>query len=137
MGIPHRLAAEYPTRCLQLLAAAEPQARERNLVGSFALLVAASVLTIPFERARAKHFLHRERDDRMTVMISELNKVMFVDAPFWNGAKPVGWRQSHIVQNFDAPDDWVGRDGKHPFANGAQDFLSDKTAASVLRVLRN
>jgi len=124
-------------RCLQLLTAAEPYARKANLVGSFALLTAAAVLTIPLERARAKHFLHRERDLELTTMIGGLEKVLFCDAPFWGAEPPVGWRQSHIVKSFDAPAEWVARDGKHPLAEDSEDFLPKKTAIAVLRALRN
>lgn len=137
MGIPHRLAAEYPTRCLQLLNAAEPYAREANLIGSFALLTATAILTIPFERSKAKHFLHGERDLELTKMIGGLEKVSFCDAPFWDNQPPTDWRQSHITMNFNTPEEWVARDGKHPLAEGAQDFLPDKKAAAVLRALRN
>lgn len=81
MGIPHRLAAEYPTRCLQLLNAAEPMHVK-------ALLTAAAILTIPFERSKAKHFLHGERDLELTKMIGGLEKVSFCDAPFWDNEPP-------------------------------------------------
>lgn len=39
--------------------------------------------------------------------------------------------------NFNTPEEWVARDGKHPFAEGTQDFLPDEKAAAVLRALRN
>ncbi|TPN29154.1 hypothetical protein [Mesorhizobium sp. B1-1-6] len=137
MGIPHRLAAEYPNRCLQLINAVEGFAREHSLVGSFSLLAAAAVLTIPFERAQARHFLHRERDDQMTAAIDQLSKVKFASAPFWQGEGPVDWRQSHIKENANSVEHWVARDGKHPLAKDGQDFLPGKRAAEVLRVIRN
>ncbi|TIV37005.1 MAG: hypothetical protein E5V91_19715 [Mesorhizobium sp.] len=137
MAIPHRLAAEYPRRCLQLINAVEGFAREQRLVGSFSLLAAAAVLTIPFERAQARHFLHRERDDQMTAAMGQLSKVKFVEAPFWQGEGPVEWRQSHIVKNADSVEHWVARDGKHPLAKDAEDFLPGKSAGDVLRALRN
>ncbi|TPM92338.1 hypothetical protein [Mesorhizobium sp. B2-1-5] len=107
------------------------------MVGSFSLLAAAAVLTIPFERAQARHFLHRERDDQMTAAIDQLSKVKFASAPFWQGEGPVDWRQSHIKENANSVEHWVARDGKHPLAKDGQDFLPGKRAAEVLRVIRN
>ncbi|SFP58347.1 hypothetical protein SAMN03159463_04510 [Mesorhizobium sp. NFR06] len=137
MAIPHRLAAEYPSRYLQLINAVEGFAREQRLVGSFSLLAAAAVLTIPFERAQARHFLHRERDDQMMAAIGQLSKVKFVEAPFWQGESPGDWRQSHIVKSADSVEHWVARDGKHPLAKDAEDFLPRKRADEVLRAIRN
>jgi hypothetical protein len=137
MGVPARLAAEYPRRCLQLIEALESVAREEQLVGSFALLAAASVLTIPFERARSKHFLHRDHDDDLTAAVEALGKVKFSRAPFWEGDAPVGWRQSHIVQNVDSVAAWIDRDGRHPLDSGAQNFIEGKTSTEVIRVIRN
>jgi hypothetical protein len=48
--IPQRFVTEYPERCGQLLQMLEPQAREHDLLGSFALLVASAAFTIPFAR---------------------------------------------------------------------------------------
>lgn len=137
MGIPNRLAAEYPIRCLELIKSVESYARDRKLLGSFSLLAAAAVLTIPFERAKTKHFLHRAVDDPMTKLVDGLDKVKFVKAPFWGGREPVDWRQSHIVANVNSVEQWIARDGKHPFARDAQDFLPKKTASEVLRIIRN
>lgn len=137
MGIPNRLAAEYPIRCLELIRSVEDYARDRRLIGSFSLLVAAAVLTIPFERAKTRHFLHRPVDDPMTQLVDGLEKVKFVNAPFWGDQPPVDWRQSHIVANVNSVEHWIARDGKHPFAQDAEDFLPKKTASEVLRIIRN
>jgi hypothetical protein len=48
--IPHRFVTEYPERCGQLLLDLEPYARKRNLLGSFALLIASAAFTIPYAR---------------------------------------------------------------------------------------
>ena len=75
MAIPTRFSIDYPQRCLELVSQLEEYAREQHLVGSFALLAASSVLTIPFERARAKHFLHRDKDNPLTEAIKSLGRV--------------------------------------------------------------
>jgi hypothetical protein len=44
--IPNRFVTEYPVRCLELLDAMQPIAEARDLLGSFALLTAASILNM-------------------------------------------------------------------------------------------
>lgn len=62
--IPQRFATEYPERCGQLLEMLEPQAREADLVGSFALLIASAAFTIPFGRiVEVDHPLGRQEPD--------------------------------------------------------------------------
>src|SRR5262245_1216248 len=133
MGIPTRLSIEYPQRCLELVDAVEDYARERRLVGSFALLAASSVLTIPFERAKTKHFLYRESDNPLTMAMKSLDRVKFPAAPFWSGDGPADWRQGHIVTSFNEPAGWVGTDGIHPFEADAENVIGRKTASEVLR----
>ena len=58
--IPARFDVEYPERCRQLLEALEPIARKDKLLGSFSLLVAAAMFTIPYERLKARHPLARQ-----------------------------------------------------------------------------
>lgn len=137
MGMPTRFSLDYPTRCLQLIESFEQRARDQRLVGSFSILAGSSVLNVPFERADAQHFLRRESDDDLTAAMRELRKVKFSQAPFWHGREPEGWRQSHLVENFNAPDQWIGGDGANPFADGAENVIGKKTAHEVLRVLRN
>jgi len=47
MTIPARFVVEYPERCLDLIDALEPTARQRELVGSFSLFVCGSGLCHP------------------------------------------------------------------------------------------
>ena len=110
MGVSTRFATVYPERCLELVREFEGYARDRRLVGSFALLAAASVLTVPFERAKAKHFLHRGQDDVLTANLDSLDKVSVVDAPFWEGEAPGDWRMARIQENWNEVRSW--RDGK-------------------------
>jgi hypothetical protein len=115
----------------------EERARDRALVGSLSLLAAASVLTVPFERARDGHFLLRDVDSELVGMMDALKKVKFVVAPFWNGEGPVNWRQTRIVANFNDSDGWIDGQGKHPFATDAENVIAKKDASEVLRVIRN
>jgi len=50
--IPARVVFEYPQRCLQLIEAIEKVAMDRNLVGSFSLLIAPSLFVIPYARTK-------------------------------------------------------------------------------------
>lgn len=137
MGIPTRFSTEYPARCLELIGILEAYARDRRLVGSFSLLAAASVLTVPFERARDEHFLHHNKDNALTEAIHSLRKTSFADAPFWSGAGPADWYQGHIVANCNEPDRWTDRDGKWPFDPIATNVIGKKSASEVLRAIRN
>ena len=82
--IPARFVVEYPQRCLDLIEAPEPTARQRELVGSFSLLVAAAVFVIPYERMGSqKHPLHRAaRDADLFRALKSLRKKPFITAPF-------------------------------------------------------
>ena len=95
MTIPSRFAIEYPQRALQLIKLFESRARQQDLLGSFGLLAAAAVLTIPYERMKAAHFLHDELQDHdLAAQIKKLEKVKFLSAPFWGDEAPGEWRQS-------------------------------------------
>ena len=59
MGIPTRFAIEYPQRALRLIKMLELDARKHDLLGSFGLLAASAILTIPYERMQIRHFLTR------------------------------------------------------------------------------
>jgi hypothetical protein len=86
MGVPSRFAIEYPQRALELIELFEDKARRRDLVGSFGLLAAAAVLTIPYERMKASHFLHDEEQDHdLAAHIKKLEKVKVLSAPFLGG----------------------------------------------------
>jgi hypothetical protein len=137
MGIPARFASEYPGRCLQLIDALEDYARSERLLGSFSVLAASAVLTIPFERASAKHFMFRDKDDRLSAAMSGLSKLKFAAAPFWDKEGPGEWRHVHIVEGANDSNAWVGVNGIHPFDAKAQDTIHKKSASEVLRAIRN
>lgn len=138
MGVPDRFAIEYPRRALELIGMLEASARENSLLGSFGLLAASAVLTIPFERMRTSHFLHDQaRDDDLVKNLKALEKAVFLKAPFWRGAPSNGtWRQSRIVSTVDKVRNWVDPDGRDPRSEEA-DTIQSRKASEVLRVLRN
>ncbi|NKC23516.1 hypothetical protein HED50_23675 [Ochrobactrum oryzae] len=75
MGVPDRFAIEYPQRALQLIELLEEPARKHDLLGSFGLLAAAAILTIPYERMRASHVLvDGERDVDLVKSLKTLEK---------------------------------------------------------------
>jgi hypothetical protein len=95
--IPQRFVTEYPERCGQLLQMLEPQARERDLIGSFALLVASAAFTIPFARMTEKQHPTGKPEPALFSAIEGLKKSSFLDAPFWNGVKPSFFRSAKIL----------------------------------------
>jgi hypothetical protein len=140
MGIPSRFAIEYPQRALKLIAMLELRARHRELLGSFGLLAASAVLTIPYERMKSQHFLHKQDiDSDLAGALKRLQKTAFLQAPFWEKKIPGNWWQSRIFSAVQNVDGWRDKQGLHPFADGAVSKLTDqsRTADEVIRVLRN
>jgi hypothetical protein len=91
--IPQRFVVEFPNRCLKLLELLEPQARNMELVGSFALLVATAAFLIPYERMKDSNLMRKGEDDDLTKALRQLDKKQwFVTAPFWFGADVGSWR---------------------------------------------
>ena len=140
MGVPTRFAIEYPQRVSQLLDVLEPEARRRDLLGSFGLLAAMAVLTIPYERMQARHFLHRpDVDSDLSAAYKKLEKEGFKNAALWRGANPGNWREFRIAaETVNQPARW--RDvhtGCHPFDPEAKDVIDDHEAEHVIRLLRN
>lgn len=95
--IPERFVTEYPERCGQLLDMLEGPARDADLLGSFALLVASAAFTIPFARmSEEKHALGRPEDE-LFAAVEALKGDAFHEAAFWNGAKPSFFRYAVIL----------------------------------------
>jgi hypothetical protein len=140
IGIPSRFAIEYPQRALQLIEMLEPRARNRDLVGSFGLLAASAVLTIPYERMQSRHFLHQAGEDGdLAGALQTLKTVPFYQAAFWRAEAPGPWWQSRIVSAVEKVDDWRDEDDRHPLSIDAANRISDRkrSADDVIRVLRN
>src|SRR4051794_31757028 len=113
--IPTRFVTEYPLRCLELIDALEPIARRKDMLGSFALLAAASIFTIPHERMKARHPLSDlEREGALCAALAQLERQLFMQCVIWQG-RPVGaWRFSRIRTDANRPNQWVDEGGHHP-----------------------
>lgn len=136
--IPARFVVEYPERCRELLEVLEPIARQRELLGSFSLLVAAAMFTIPYERLKAKHPLARE--DREQPFYEALRRVegqKFLKAEFWTAPTADEWRFSRIMTRPGSTYGWKDEDGVHPMRPDARNTIAKRTANDVLRVIRN
>jgi hypothetical protein len=130
--IPERFVTEYPKRCGQLLDLLERPARDADLLGSFALLVASAAFTIPFARmSEEAHPLGRPEDGIFNA-IENLKKHAFVNAPFWDGAKPAFFRYATIVTNVEDSIGWRNERGEHPLRS-----TETKDANLILRSIRN
>jgi hypothetical protein len=115
----------------------EPQARKEKLVGSLALLVASAAFTIPYERMKNCHPMHKVGDDDLTKALYDLQTCPFLAAPFWAGADPGSWRFSRIMEHANNTWRWVDPDAKHPMSGDAANSIENRKAEEVLRVIRN
>jgi hypothetical protein len=132
MGVPDRFVTEYPARCRQLLDMLEGPARDADLVGSFALLVASAAFNIPFARMVEKAHPLGAPEDKLYDAVEGLKKTAFVEAPFWDGAKPAFFCYAKIVNSAEDSVRWHDASGKHPLAS-----TESKDANTVLRTIRN
>lgn len=130
--IPERFVTEYPLRCRQLLDMLEGPAREADLVGSFALLVASAAFTIPFSRMVEKAHVLGRPEEKLYDAIEGLKKQSFADADFWSGAKPGFFRYAKIVTDAEKSARWRNEKGEHPLSSSEM-----KDANAVLRTIRN
>jgi hypothetical protein len=105
---------------------------------SSALLVfSPALLTIPYERMKASHFLHdRERTPGLADEIRRLQKVEFLSAPFWKGKVPGEWRQSRIMASVENVNAWKDEKGRRSVTAEAN-TINRRSADDVIRVLRN
>ncbi|RVI34225.1 hypothetical protein [Sinorhizobium meliloti] len=130
--IPERFVTEYPERCGQLLDMLERPARDADLLGSFALLVASAAFTIPFGRMVEKGHPLGAPEDALYKAVEGLKKLSFADSPFWGGAKPGFFRYAKIATNPEDSAGWLNEKGEHPLKSSEA-----KDANIVLRTIRN
>lgn len=134
--IPDRFATDYPKRCLELLAAFEPIAKDQDLFGTFSIMLASSVLLIPMERVKGAHPLTQERESNLQVALNALAGQKWLEAEFWQGQAPGDWRFSRIMANPDDTWGWHNKAGQPSFSPEAN-TISKRKADAVLYVLRN
>ena len=123
--IPQRFVIEYPERCLKLLEATEPFARQEKLVGSFSLLVASALFTIPYERLKAKHPLAAgDTDTRLYDALRAVERKKFLEADFWKGIQAHDWRFSRIMTSPENTLDWKDEKDLHPMSADAENTIA-------------
>lgn len=140
MSVPHRFAVEYPGRVTDLIDLFEATARDKNLLGSFGLLVAAAVLTIPYERMQKRHFLHDQVEDKvLAAAFKSLERGRFRAAEFWDGSDPGDWREYRIAaETVERASDWRDyHSGLNPFQPGSHNKVDEHTPEHVIRIIRN
>lgn len=136
--VPERFVTEYPERCMQLFKLMEPIAEHEQLIGSFSLIVATSIFLIPYERMKARHFLHDPiRETKIDIEIKRVERQKFLQGEFWDSPPNHGWRFSRIMSHVNYTDDWRDQDKIHPMDPRARNKIGQKTVNDVLRVIRN
>lgn len=136
--VPERFITEYPARCMDLFALLEPVAREKQLVGSFSLVVATSVFLIPYERMKAAHPLNEGAPgEGLYDAIRQVERQPFHEAPFWEGALIHPWRFTRIMNDANWTQGWRDNAGQHPMHAHAENTIVRRTVGDVLRVVRN
>lgn len=134
--IPQRFAIEYPERCLELIDNFEAIARERDLYGTFSVMLAASILIIPWERANGRHPLTQEQGGGLNAGLRRLEKQRWLEAEFWQDAPTGDWRFSRIMGDPNDVRAWQDNDGRPSFAPEAN-TMNRRRVGEVFRVLRN
>lgn len=134
--IPQRFAIEYPERSLELLDAFEPIAQDRDLYGTFSIMLAASILIIPWERANGRHPLRQEAGGDLATGLRQLGRQRWLDAEFWQGMPAGEWRFSRIMGDPNEVAEWQDDQGQPSFSPEAN-TIDQRDVTYVFRVLRN
>ncbi len=134
--IPQRFATEYPERCLQLLEAFKSIAQERDLFGTFSVMLASSILLVPWERANNRHPLKQEHGGGLQGDLKSLEKQKWLESEFWSDASPGEWRFSRIMGDPNNAYEWTNENGNPSFSDEAN-TIRRRRIGEVFRVLRN
>ena len=134
--VPERFVTEYPSRCMKLLELMEPIAREKELLGSFSLIVATSVFLIPYERMQPRHPFNRD-DKRLYRELRRIERRRFLRADFWPEEQAYPWHFSRVMNDVNSTQGWQDEQGLHPMAPDAANTIARRTVNDVLRVVRN
>lgn len=132
MSVPDRFVTEYPARCRQLLDMLEGSARDSELIGSFALLVASAAFNITFARMVEKAHPLGGPERQLYEAVEGLKKQSFEEADFWDVGKPSFFRYAKIVTGPEDSLRWLDANGVHPLSS-----KESKDANTVLRTIRN
>jgi hypothetical protein len=114
----------------------EPNARQADLLGSFALLAASAIFTIPYERVKAHHILARPAED---VPLYQALKVLegrpFLSSELWRDANPGEWNYLRVQPSSEHA--WMNFPSVTPISEVLDDTMSERSTGEVLRVIRN
>jgi hypothetical protein len=100
------------------------------------VMLASSVLLIPWERADNKHPLAQERGSGLTLSLKAMARQNWTDAAFWGGAYSGDWRFSRIMGDPNEVTHWTDEQGRPSFSNDAN-TIAKRKVGDVFRVLRN
>lgn len=134
--IPKRFAIDYAERCLKLLEECEPIARKHDLLGTFSVMLASSILLVPWERAGRRHPITQEQDLNLLPALDTLKNQKWFEADFWAGRPPGDWRFSRIMNDPNNVGGWADEQGRRSFTASAN-TIERRRVGEVFRVLRN
>lgn len=134
--IPDRFVTEYPARCIALLDEMEPIARDKDMLGSFAVLTAGSILNIPLERLSRHHPINGEFESDLYHSLRAVKKQPWATASFWRHKDVGQWHFARVVTDPNQVSGWNNEKGQ-PSMSDAANTIGDRTTDMVLRVLRN
>ena len=129
-------AYEYPKRCLSLLHAFKADVEERELLGSFGLMMAGALLVIPWERTKGDHVLEGDDND-INSAIRKIKGQKFLEADFWQTNNHSSWKKTKIKGEANNPNRWRGPNGLHPFNQRTKNEMPDAKVDRVIRIMRN
>lgn len=133
--IPLRFVTEFPARCLTLLESFEGDAARQDLVGTFAVMLASSMLTVPLERLRSQHPLHGGNND-LSAGLKRVFGQRWIEVGEWAAASPAQWRFARIMGDPNEVGGWRDERDIRSMAEEAN-TIGQRRAGEVLRVLRN
>lgn len=133
--IPDRFVTEFPARCLTLLETFEADAGRHDLVGSFAIMAAAAMLTVPLERLRTQHPLHGANQN-LALGLKQISAQKWVEVGAWADASPARWRFARIMGDPNEVGGWRDERDVRSMTDEAN-TIARRRADEVLRVLRN
>lgn len=133
---PERFATEYPQRCLALLDVFEAIAEDRDLVGTFSIMMASSVLVIPWERMSNRHPLTQEAGGQLQRAMRALERRRWLTADFWEERIPTSWHYSRIMGDPNQVQAWQDDRGIRSVLADAN-TIQRRSVGEVFRVLRN
>lgn len=142
--IPERFCTQIPQRMRSLIDAMEPVARDKDLLTSFALMVAMPVLIIPLERVAKRGSQGKnEINDvhvapRFAADWGQKRREKFVDAFVPNQEDRSKWRYLELPRDqIERPTNWKDTLGRHPLHPGAVNEIVNQDVENVLMVMRH